>query len=219
MDTTGTPHEGSVAGRRRLVRLSLALIVAAVTCAWTAIPTFAYGTPLACGARSESAAFKPFGDTNTYFRVSNGGFESGAADWLLKGGASVVGGQETWKVGGSADAKALSLPAGATAETRTFCISKGEDKVRFFIKNPGVAGAFVKVDILVTNPTNGWVSTVSQDFHSEAIASGWSVSPVILISDLFGGGGTETVSITFTNKGASGTFQIDDLYVDPFKST
>ena len=64
---------------------------------------FAGGTTQPCTTRTESTVFSTWGDTYSYFKMANGGLESGATDWTLSGGAAVASGNEPWKVAGSAD--------------------------------------------------------------------------------------------------------------------
>lgn len=203
--------------RARLARLAASAIVASSVLIVAAPPAGAYGTALSCTGRAETQAFKVFGDMASYFRASNGGFESGSTDWQLSGGASIVAGNETWKVGAPTDAKSAALPVGAKLVSRTHCISRGEDRIRFFVKSSSTSNnALLKLDLTIT--ANGNTSTVSYDFRGNAIKSGWNVTPVILISDLFGGTGTENVEIKLTNLGSTGTWYVDDVYFDPFKS-
>src|SRR4051794_7414887 len=60
-----------------------------------------------CDNPPSTAVFSQFNDRRTYFPVPDGGFEAGATGWTLDG-ASVVDGNETFNLGGAADAKSLS---------------------------------------------------------------------------------------------------------------
>ncbi len=200
------------------MNLAVSLVVAATTVAVGSTPALAFGPSVACGSRSEAPVFARWGDAGSYFRVPNGGFENGAAEWLLSGGAAVATGSETFKVGGASDAFSLRIRAGGAAESRTICISRGEDTFRFFARNPGVAGAILHVDATVRNLANGAVATVSNDVRSGDMGPGWSPSLRFQVSDVFGGNGTEELTFTFTTRGTTATWYLDDLYVDPFKS-
>ena len=61
-----------------------------------------------------------------------GSFESGTNGWSLTG-ASVVAGNEPWKVGGSADSKSLSAPRGQ-AVSPAFCVGIEHPTFRFFAR-------------------------------------------------------------------------------------
>src|SRR5947207_1418636 len=112
---------------RRYLRPLAAAAVAAMAFASGATAAFAFGTTVPCSTRTESAVFSPFGDTASYFTAQNGAFENGATDWSLAGGAALVSGNEPYKVHASTDAHSLRIPAGASAESRTICVTMNED--------------------------------------------------------------------------------------------
>src|SRR5690348_14714704 len=64
-----------------------------------------------------SQVFLPWQDDASYGLVPGGSFESSLYGWSLSRGASVVAGNETYQVGGAADATSLYLPAGASVIT------------------------------------------------------------------------------------------------------
>ena len=87
-----------------------------------------------CGDETLTQPFAQFGDRANYKLVRNGAFEAGTSGWTLTRGAKVVSGNEPWKVGGSAHAKSLVLPAGSTAISPTSCVGLAEPTLRFFAK-------------------------------------------------------------------------------------
>jgi hypothetical protein len=178
----------------------------------------AYGTPLACTTRSEAAVFAPWGDTATYFQVSNGGFENGATDWALNNGAKVVSGNETYDVAGAADSHSLLIPPNGAAESRTLCVSRGEDTIRLFVANPHKSGSILHVDAIVVNPDNGAIGTTAFDVNGDVPSAAWAPTMQLKIPNLLGGSGTEQLTLRFTTRGAAATWNIDDVFVDPFKS-
>jgi len=185
----------------------------------TASPASAHGTTVPCTARSESAVFSRWNDSANYFLMPNGGFENGATEWKLTGGASVVTGNETWKVRNSADNHSLRIPYGATAESRTICVSKGEDVIRLFVKNPGVRGSILHVEVIVRNPDNGAVAQTAFDVNGDAAPLGWAPTMRLGIAQRWSSTGNQELTFVFSTRGTPATWQIDDVYVDPFRST
>lgn len=211
---------GLQASRRLRHRLAaVAAVGAAAMTALSATPASAHGTPVACTARSESAVFSRWGDRSQYFLMPNGGFESGTAEWKLAGGASVVTGNETWKVRNSNDNYSLRIPYGATAESRTICVSKGEDVIRLFVKNPGVRGSVLHVEVIVRNPDNGAVAQTAFDVNGDAAPLGWAPTMRLGIASQWSSTGTQELTFVFSTRGSAATWHIDDVYVDPFRST
>jgi hypothetical protein len=178
----------------------------------------AFGSAVPCGARAEAPVFAAWGDTFNYFRVQNGGFESGTTDWAVTGGAGVVTGNEPNKVGGSLDAKSLRIPAGGTAESRTICVSQGEDTIRLFVNNARVSGSILHVEAIVRSAT-GQTAQTAFDVNGDAAPTGWAPTMRLTIPNLLGGNGTQELTLKFSTRGTAATWSIDDVYVDPFKSS
>jgi hypothetical protein len=201
---------------RRPARFLAAAVVAIAALGVTASSALAYGSPLPCGSRAEAPVFAPWGDTANYFLISNGGFESGSTDWSLSSGASVVYGNEPWRVRSSADRRSLQLGPGSWAESRTMCIGFGESGLRMFVKGVSASGAILHVDAIVQNSSNGWIATAAFDVNGGATA--WAPSIRIEIPRLFNGSGQELLTLRFTERGTPATWLVDDVYLDPFKS-
>lgn len=193
-----------------------ALAAAALTVA--APSAQAFGTPAACTGRSEAAVFSRWGDTFTYFRMPNGGFEAGTTDWQLGGGAAVVSGNESYRVGGAMDSWSLRIPYGATAESRTICVSAAEDTIRLFVFNPKVSGSILHVEAIARNPATGRNAVTTFDVNGDAAPYGWAPTMRLKIPNLLGISGTQELTLSLTTRGAAATWLVDDVYVDPFKS-
>jgi hypothetical protein len=214
---------------RRLTRtVAVALSASALSCAsvgLVASPASAgllstvVGVLPSCAARPTSTPFAPWGDKSAYFLMPGGSFEAGAPGWTLAGGAKVVSGNEPWFVNGNSDTHSLAIPPSAQATSPTVCVAMGDNTIRFFVKNSGVASSVLHVNASVQNPLTGLVLSTGFDIKGVAGVSGWSPSPAMLIPNLLGGLlGTQNLTLVFTTKGAPATWNIDDVFVDPFKS-
>jgi hypothetical protein len=215
-------EDGGRARQTRLTRpwLRGAMTAAAVvaTIGATTTSAFAFGTAVPCSTRTESTAFSRWNDSASYFLMPNGGFESGATDWSLTGGASVIADNETFKVRSASDTKGLRIPAGATAESRTICVGRGEDSIRLFVKNARVPGSILHVEAIVRNPVTGQTAQTAFDVNGDAAPSGWSPTMRLSIPNLLGGTtGTQELTFRFSTRGTAATWVIDDVYVDPMK--
>src|SRR5918995_4672663 len=90
-----------------------------------------------CAAEPVARVFLPWGDPGWYASVPDGGLEAGGAGWTLRAGAAVVDGNEPFHVRSDSDARALSLPPGASASTPGTCVGPGHPTLRFFLRNMG----------------------------------------------------------------------------------
>jgi hypothetical protein len=216
--------ENGVNGRRSgkgislLARIAISFGLALAALTMGAAQAFAYGTPIPCTGRAEAPVFAPWGDKGSYFQVVNGGFESGSASWALSGGARVVDGNEAYHVAGAYDSHSLRLGPGSAAESRTLCVSQGEDTLRLFVANSHVSGAILHVDVMVRNSETGQQGWAAFDVNGDVPSAFWSPTMKLDIPRMFNGNGTEELTITFSTRGAAAWWFVDDVYIDPFKS-
>jgi hypothetical protein len=193
---------------RRLGRLSSGLAVAAV--ASLALSASA-AAATACSVGTLSQPFKPWLDAFSYGLVPGARFESGTTGWKLSSTAKVVTGNEPWRVAGASDAKSLSLAAGATATTPTFCGGLGYPTVRLFSKSSFALVSLLRVDVVYTG--------TDALLHSSPLGtvlpsgSGQPSLPIVTLSGLPLLTGS-SLALRLTAVGA--TFTVDDIYVDPY---
>jgi hypothetical protein len=166
---------------------------------------------VACTTRTTTTAFSAWGDTNPYFLVPDGAFETTPASWSTRS-ASKVAGNEPWKVAGSAHASSLKLGQGAMAATAQFCVASAEDALRLFVKAPGVAGTQLHVHIDVVSGVN----RATNDYDISGSTSGWAPTQRIMLPDIRDSSGKQNVTITFTVVGTA-TWYIDDVMIDPWR--
>ncbi len=197
--------------RRVRAVVVLGLVGGTIAMAMGAAPASA-GLGLACPSAT-SNPFAGWKDYANYAFAPDGGFESGGSGWALSGGARAVSGNESFYVHGKADKNSLSLPTGASATSPPMCISLLSSKMRFLVRCD--SGSSVKVQIVY----RGLLSSVLGIFDGGTISAGgsWKASPQM---GMLGGVLpllTSSVSFRFTAVG--GAAGIDDVYLDPMKSS
>jgi hypothetical protein len=163
-------------------------------------------------------AFAPFGDSSYYARLYNGDFENDGLGWVFSGGARVVSGNEPYYLSGDrTDRNSLLLPAGSSAYSGTVCFALGDWHLRFMARRlSGSGGLHVQVIVpsllgLLTVLDGGTVSG----------SGSWTPSPrmSLLLCNVTSLLGTRAVAFRFTPVGSGTAYQIDDVYLDPWKST
>jgi hypothetical protein len=202
---------------RRLLPLCSATGVALAVIGILAGPASAAVANPSC-LPSTVTPFTAFGDNGDYFLTPGGSFENGAPGWNLTGGAALAADNNTAGIDPSTDTTALSLPAGSSATSPSMCVTPNSPTMRFFVKNGGARSARLGVWVLFTLP-NG-----AQGSLPIAVVTGtgvWQPSQIILFyANLLAYGsptGTTNVSFQFRPLDATGRWEIDDVYVDPFK--
>jgi hypothetical protein len=197
--------------RRVRAVVVLGLVGGTIAMAIGAAPASA-GLGLACPSPT-STPFAAWSDYAYYAFAPDGGFESGASGWSLSGGARADSGNESFYVHSRTDKTSLSLPAGASVTSPGMCISLLSSKMRFVAR--GDTGSSVKVQIVYRGLLSSVVGIL--DGGSYTVGSGWKPSPEI---GMLGGVLpllTSSVSFRFTAVG--GAAAIDDVYLDPMKSS
>jgi hypothetical protein len=194
---------------------SVAGRIAALTCVGVFAST---GVALAsCPAPSGSTPFSQWGDTSNYFLVPGGSFE-GTTDqvgWTLSN-ASLTSVNEPFYVDGSGDSQSLTINGGGSATSPSFCVDDTMTALRFFAHQV-TAGSDLRVDALVQ--TASGVSTVPvADLADGSMASWAPTQPITGNSAALPNGSSVTVALRFTVPSSAGTWQLDDVYVDPYRS-
>jgi hypothetical protein len=197
--------------RRVRAVVVLGLVGGTIAMAVGAAPASA-GLGLTCPSAT-STPFAAWSDYAHYAFAPDGGFEAGGSGWSLTGGARAISGNESFYVHSKTDKASLSLPLGASATSPPMCISLLSSKMRFVVR--GDSGSKVRVQILY----RGLLSSLLGILDGGTISAGgsWKPSPAI---GMLGGTLpllTAGVSFRFTAVGAAAA--IDDVYLDPMKSS
>jgi hypothetical protein len=156
-------------------------------------------------------------DPSSYTLAPNGGFEADAQGWQLRGGAAVVGGNESFNLSGAGDSSLL-LPSGSSATSPAMCVETLDVFARYVAKNRGlIVLSSLKVDAIVKDSAG---NTFVLPAGVNTGGSSWAPSlPSVALLDVLGllNDGRVTVAFRFQPIGLGAKWQIDDLYVDPLK--
>jgi hypothetical protein len=209
-------HGGSalfslVCSRLRVVRRAAALAFLGVF----AVPGIALAS---CPAQPVSTPFSQWGDNNNYFLIPGGSFE-GTADqvgWNLSN-ASLTQGNEPFYVNDPGDSQSLTISGGGRATSPFFCVDNTMGSLRFFAQQAS-AGGGLRVQALVQN-SDGSVTTVPIAHLLDGSMSTWAPTDPIT-GDTSGLSDDQTLSVAlqFTVRSPTASWQIDDVYVDPYRS-
>ena len=171
-----------------------------------------------CDDPASARVFLPWLDVASYVPAPGGDAES-AAGWTLEDGARIVAGNEPWKVRDAGDDSSLLLPRGASATTGAMCVGLEHPTMRFFARKTG-GGLLdaLKVEVLFEG--------LDERVHSLPIGvvlplgRSWQPTlPFPVVASLLPvlPGERTAVAFRFTPAGAA-AWQVDDVYVDPWRS-
>jgi hypothetical protein len=206
-----------ISGRRGRGRVLAATLGLAAVIATPAHAAGEIANPYDCAPQATlSQSFSTWNDYGQYTPVLNAGLEDGSTGWTLTGGATVVQGNEPWKIGGSSHHNALDLPAGSSAVTAPICIDQTYPYFRLFARNAGRAKSSLKIEVLYFDGQGKLLNTKPYDYKTGSTS--WQPTGMVGIN-VFTPKTTVTaapVAFRFTPTGTDAHHQIDDVYVDPW---
>jgi hypothetical protein len=211
----GTSHMNGLIRRAGLA--ALAATMATMAFASSASAGILTASAKDCGDEALSQPFSGFGDNHQYKVVPGGSFEGALTDWTLTGGAKVVSGNEPWKVGGSSHGKSLVLPVGSNAITAPTCVGLAEPTLRFFAKrNSGLLGISTLAVSVYVKTSLGLVVPVPVGV---VLGNGnWAATPqMLIVANLLPLLPGDRTPVAFQFTPLLGSWQIDDVYVDPLR--
>lgn len=148
-----------------------------------------------CDNPASSQPFAPWLDYTNYFLAPDGSFDDGGSGWALDG-ASANG--------------TLSLGSGDSATSPSVCVGLEHPTFRFYVRRASVGAAPLRVSVVLDDGTAIPVGVVSA-------SSSWQPSPILIVGanllPLVTGGLSTDVSFRFST--SAGSYQVDDVYVDP----
>jgi hypothetical protein len=178
----------------------------------------ATGAALAsCTQQPVTTPFSQWGDTSNYFLVPGGNFEgtSDQVGWSLSN-ASLTPGNEPFYVDSSSDSQSLTIDAGGTATSPFFCVDNTMPDLRFFAQE-ATAGTDLEVQAVVDSPY-GQITVPVADLADGSMPSWAPTAPISGDSGVIPEGETMMVALQFVAPQSAGSWQIDDVYVDPYRS-
>jgi hypothetical protein len=166
-----------------------------------------------CSPKPLSKPFAPWGDQSDYTLAPGGSFEPGQGSWQLSG-ASVVAGNEPWKVRNAGDSKSLKLPPGASATSPVMCVGIEHPTLRLFARNNTALLSTLSVEVIFETSLGLKASLPV----GVLLPSGqWKPSPRLLVlANLLPLLPGEHTPVQFRVRSVGlGTWWVDDFYVDP----
>lgn len=195
---------------RSVRRLRVTTLAAIAMIAGAALPAVATAV---CDPTPTSQVFAPWGDWSDYSLLPEGDFEGHNGGWNL-GNAWVGDENEPWKVGSPDDHHSLSLGANGYAASPWFCLGEQHPTFRFFARRDSwnaqlsYSVRWINVDGDVEEMRLG---SVSRGFRS------WRATnqlPLAQALNLWEAGHTVDAQLVF--RSVTGSWVIDDVYVDPY---
>jgi hypothetical protein len=163
-------------------------------------------------------AFLFANDKKDYVLAPGGNVESSLSGWSLTGGAATVAGGAPAVTGAPAGTKSLLIPSGGSVTSAPMCVGAHSPFFRFQARNTGTPGS-LKVEVLYLD---GPKFTGEREAGTISAGATWAPTNRLSLSQgIMGVNGSSTsqatVAFRFTPVGTGGRWQVDDLYVDPYR--
>jgi hypothetical protein len=190
----------------------------AVLTALVALPSTASAGTLAasatsCGSAPIEQPFRRWLDPAKYFLAPDGAIEGTLSGWTLRGGAAKVAGNETAFIHDKRDRSSLSLPRGSSATTRAMCVGLLYPTMRFMAS--ASLGSLMAVSAVLENPLGG---TLTLPVGVVAGTGSWQPTlPILVGANLLATLGNGRAAVAFTFTPLTGSWRVDDVYVDPYR--
>jgi hypothetical protein len=166
-----------------------------------------------CTPKPTSKPFAPWGDQADYNLAPGGAFEGGAGSWQMSG-ASIVDGNEPWKVNRAGDSRSLRLPPGASATSPVICVGLEHPTLRFFARNNRALLSTMTVEVIFETS----LGLKAAAPVGVLLPNGqWKPSPrFLVVANLLPLLPGEHTPVQFRVRSVGlGTWFVDDFYVDP----
>jgi hypothetical protein len=215
--------EGTQQMHRKLGRTVAAAVTATIAAAAFASPAHAgllTASAETCDDGPITQPFQRFNDWANYKLLPGGSFEAGTAAWQLSGGAKIVSGNETYKVGGATHSRSLSLPQGGAAISPFTCVGLSEPTLRLFAKrNSALLGLVSTLSVQIQVKTSLGLSLWLPVLPGDLGGGSWHPTvPMPLIANILPLSHSDKTPVRFRFAPLLGSWQIDDVYVDPYRN-
>ena len=167
-----------------------------------------------CNDYSSSQVFLPWADVANYTLAPGADFESAASSWNLSNASVVRNDNEPYNITAAADTSSLAIGSGGVATSPAMCVGLGQPDVRVFYKRTsGSILSSLRVDVLFDD---AYGNTQSLTIGKLGGSGAWTLSSQMAIVANLLPLLDEGTPVAFRFTATGGSYQIDDLYVDPW---
>ena len=168
-----------------------------------------------CPTQSGKQKFSKWGDSSSYFLVPGGSFEGTSAQvgWDLSA-ATLTAGNEPFHLNAVTDSQSLLVDGGGSATSPTFCVDSTMPSLRFFVRQTA-PGSDLKIQGVVQTPRGPFPVTVAD--LADGSLPAWTPVQVNVPTNRIPKGWSVSAALRVVVPG-SGSWQLDDVYVDPYRA-
>jgi hypothetical protein len=168
-----------------------------------------------CPTQSAKQKFSKWGDSASYFLVPGGSFEGAPAQvgWTLSG-STLTSGNEPFHLNSVSDDQSLLISGGGSATSPAFCVDSTMPSFRFLARQTA-PGSDLKIQGVVQTPRGPLTLTIA-DLPDGSLPA-WTPVQITVATNRIPQGFSVAAAMRFVVP-ASGSWQLDDVYVDPYRA-
>lgn len=200
----------------RAPRLARSVLASILVCSAGLVSASA--AQAACVQQTTTKAYASFGDRADYVLAPGGSFESGTASWSLTG-ASIATGTAPLPAGRSTDRGSLALSAKGKAISPPFCVGIEHPNFRMQARKTSGTWASLLVKLRWIESTGKVNETTVGSFDGSKFTA-WAPTPSVMLAQalpMWNSSQSVTAQIVLDPEDAGGNWQIDNVYVDPYR--
>jgi hypothetical protein len=202
----------NLGGAKRRMAIAAAAVCGAAIAAPPAHAGLLVDTVGSCNA-PVSKPFAKFGDNADYKAVPGGSFEVGDNAWKLSR-AWIVSGNQTSARRNSTDSRSLKLTPLASATSPAVCVGLEHPTLRYFVRSTGLL-PLMEVEVLAETSLG---LVVPVPIGVGLLGSSWRPSAKhLVVANLLPLLPDNYTPVAFRFRAITGTWYIDDVYVDPMR--
>jgi hypothetical protein len=169
-----------------------------------------------CTPQATTTPFAQFGDTGSYFLAPGGSFEGPSTSWGLSN-AQLTAGNEPFYVNSPTDNQSLTIAAGGSAITPAFCLDTSMPPFRFIARQAS-PGSDLQVTLQIQSGNGARTVATLADLGDATMATWAPTAALSSQSSLLPPGQQVNAQLKFSVPQNTGAWQIDDVFIDPYRA-
>ncbi len=203
---------------RRILPVAFVALLCVSGSARAAEPKTTSATRASCADPKIEHPFAQFRDLRDYVLAPGGSFDHAATSgWTLEGGATIKDVDDPLGIGDGSDPGSLSLPPGASATSPFMCVDLSYPTMRFVLAQNDMKDSDLDVSFLYPETENGKAEWHRSRSVKGRMKDGWQPTDDVKLNPGQAGKlpGGRPVAIRLTSHADHGSWDVDDVYVDP----
>lgn len=193
--------------------------VRATVIACSATLVSASAAQAACAPQTTTKAFASYGDNADYVLAPGGNFEAGSAKWTLTS-SSLSSSTAPLAANAKTDRSSLTVAGKGLAVSPAFCVGIEHPNFRLQARQVNGTWAQLTVKLLWRQSSTGKENTTVVGSFTGGSFAKWTPTPSMKLAEtlpLTGPGQTISAKIVLDPEDYGGSWQVDNVYVDPYR--